>query len=148
MKSREQTPRLPRNPYRAAWKAAEQSTPRIIPAIPNYFAGDSGGAIISRNGRFAALYSTTSFISFGYAPTVVDPFTGNRVKLQSLLTSIPSVSSNGTLLGYVNSPRSPGLALVDLQGQITIISSDAVGAPSMSDDGVVIVYARRRMGSG
>jgi uncharacterized protein (TIGR03437 family) len=41
-----------------------------------------------------------------------------------------------------------GLALVDLQGQITIVSSDAVGAPSMSDDGAAIVYARSEYGLG
>jgi uncharacterized protein (TIGR03437 family) len=58
------------------------------------------------------------------------------------------VASNGTLLGYVNSRMGRGLALVDFEGQITMIGSDAVGAPSMSDDGAVIVYARSEYGLG
>ncbi len=77
----------------------ELSTPRTPPGAPGLFIQtDMGGVVMSRNGRFAALYGT-AFMQDLFTPTVVliDFVTGVRTKLPGFAPA--QITSSGICTG-------------------------------------------------
>ena len=120
----------------------EQSNPRTPPGMSDPFLpSDQGGVAISRNGRYAALYSTVKALPAPGPVTLIDLSTGTRTVLSNAVSVGPvQVSSTGVVLAAFDNPNTYPLSLINAQNQVTSLVPAATGGASMSDDANTIVY--------